>query len=95
MLEGGESPKVTVVKHLNAERPLDAEAHFALDVSGGVLSVFQLLHQRNVSQKIAVSRRQPVEQVVLQSLQLDFEVVLLHGQLHLGSENKHFGASFQ
>lgn len=77
---------------------LDAEPHLALDVSGCVLGVFQLLHQRNVSQKIAVSRRQPVQQIVLQPLQLDFEVILLHGQLHLGKENGRkitFGGQYQ
>lgn len=65
---------------------LSTEAHLALNMSGCVLCVFKLLHQRNVSQKIAMGCGEPVQQIILQPLKLDFEVVLLHGQLHLGNK---------
>lgn len=64
--------------------------HLALNVSGCGLGVLELLHQRNISQKITMGCREPIQQIVLQPLELNLEVVLLHGQLHLGkrAQNK-------
>lgn len=47
------------------------------------LGVFKLFHQRNVTQEITVGRRESIQQVVLQPLELNLEMVLLYGQLHL------------
>ena len=57
--------------------------HLTLNVSGCFLGVFELLHQRNIPQKITMSCREPIQQVVLQPLELNLEVVLLRGQRHL------------
>lgn len=73
--------------------------HLTLNVSSCVLRVFELLHQRNIPQKITMGCREPIQQVVLQPLELNLEVVLLRGQVHLqkhaqnssGFSTKHCG----
>lgn len=62
--------------------------HLALNVSGCGLGVFELLHQRNISEEITPGRREPIQQIVLQPLEFNLEAVLLHGQLHLGKNVK-------
>lgn len=60
--------------------------HLHLDLSCSVLGGLQLLHQHVVTQEVALSGRQPGQQLVLQQLQLDLEHVLLFGQITLQRE---------
>lgn len=55
--------------------------HLAVDVGGHAFGVLQFLHQGGVPQETALRSGQPRQQLILQCLQLDLEVVLLHGEL--------------
>lgn len=68
--------------------------HLALNVSGCGFGVFKLFHQRKISQKITMSCRETIQQIVLQLLELNLEVVLLHVQLHLGNHTQQIQAKF-
>lgn len=68
--------------------------HPALNVSGCGFGVFKLFHRRKIPQKITMSCREPIQQIVLQLFGLNLEVVLLHGLLHLGNHTQQIQAKF-
>lgn len=80
-------------QHLRMEDPrLKIKRKEMSDVSSGYLQLnlsccvfggLQFLHQQVVTQEVALSRREPGQELIFQKLELNLEHVLLFGQLAL------------
>lgn len=75
-----EDPKLKIKRK---EMSDDSSGYLQLNLRCCVFGGLQFLHQQVVAQEVALSRRQPGQELVFQKLELNLEHVLLFGQFAL------------